>query len=66
VGDSAELPVQVPVTLSVTPVGNVVILGVPVFPIDCVTECEFVAVGQRVDVWNGLDDIDFVRILVAV
>jgi hypothetical protein len=44
----------------------VVILGVPVFPIDCVTECEFVAVGQRVDVWNGVDDMDFVRILVAV
>jgi hypothetical protein len=38
VGDSAPLNVFVTVTVSVTPVGNVVILGVPVFACDTVTE----------------------------
>ena len=41
VGDAAPLNVFVTVTVSVTPVGKVVILGVPVFACDTVTECEF-------------------------
>lgn len=42
-------------TVSVTPVGNVVMLGVPVLAIDCVTDLEFVTVvvlligGERLD-----------------
>ena len=44
------------VTVSVTPVGNVVILGVPVFACDTVTECEFVTVEQGVGGDERLDD----------
>jgi hypothetical protein len=56
VGDAAPLNVFVTVTVSVTPVGKVVILGVPVFACDTVTECEFVTVEQRVRGGEGLDD----------
>lgn len=55
-GDAAPLNVFVTVTVSVTPVGNVVILGVPVFACDTVTECEFVTVAQRVRRDDRLDD----------
>ena len=56
VGDAAPLNVFVTVTVSVTPVGKVVILGVPVFACDTVTEREFVTVEQRVTGGEGLDD----------
>jgi hypothetical protein len=56
VGDAAPLNVFVTVTVSVTPVGKVVILGVPVFACVTVTECEFVTVEQRVRGDEGLDD----------
>jgi len=56
VGDAAPLNVFVTVTVSVTPVGKVVILGVPVFACVTVTECEFVTVEQRVRGGEGLDD----------
>jgi hypothetical protein len=56
VGDAAPLNVFVTVTVSVTPVGKVVILGVPVFACDTVTECEFVTVEQRVGRDERLDD----------
>ena len=54
--DATPLNVFVTVTVSVTPVGNVVILGVPVFTCDTVTECEFVTVEQGVGGDERLDD----------
>ena len=54
------------VTVSVTPVGNVVILGVPVFACDTVTECEFVTVEQGVGGDERLDDTDLVTPFVFV
>jgi hypothetical protein len=44
----------------------VVILGVPVFPIDCVTDCEFVAVEHFELSRVGLELCDFVITLVLV
>jgi len=64
--DSTPLNVFVTVTVSVTPVGKVVILGVPVFACDTVTECEFVTVEQRVRGGEGLDDTDLVPAFVLV
>lgn len=54
--------VYVVVTVSVTPVGKVVILGVPVFTIDCVTDLVFVTVAHLVTRVDGLDVWDFVII----
>ena len=54
--DATPLNVFVTVTVSVTPVGNVVILGVPVFACVTVTECEFVTVEHRDTGGEGLDD----------
>ncbi len=54
--DATPLNVFVTVTVSVTPVGKVVILGVPVFACVTVTECEFVTVEQRDTGGEGLDD----------
>ena len=54
--DATPLNVFVTVTVSVTPVGKVVILGVPVFARDTVTECEFVPVEQWDTGGEGLDD----------
>jgi len=66
VGDSAPLNVFVTVTVSVTPVGNVVILGVPVFACDTVTEWEFVTVEQHVGGDERLDETDLVAAFVFV
>ena len=52
--------VYVVVTVSVTPVGNVVMLGVPVLAIDCVTDLEFVTVVVLLIGVEGLDDCDLV------
>ena len=60
VGDATPLNVFVTVTVSVTPVGKVVILGVPVFACVTVTECEFVTVEQRVIGGERLDETDLV------
>jgi hypothetical protein len=50
----------------VTPVGNVVILGVPVLAIDCVTDLEFVTVVVLLIGGDGLDDCDLVIRLVEL
>ena len=49
-----------------TPVGNVVILGVPVLAIDCVTDLEFVTVVVLLIGGDGLDDCDLVIRLVEL
>ena len=58
VGVYAADPVYVVVTVSVTPVGNVVILGVPVLSIDGVTDLETVVLEHLDPVGDGLDDLD--------
>ncbi len=50
--------VYVVVTVSVTPVGNVVMLGVPVLSTDRVTDLEFVTVVVLLIGGEGLDDCD--------
>lgn len=58
-------PVYVVVTVSVTPVGNVVILGVPESARDAVKEGDLVVV-LHLDLTDvGLDDFDIVALLVA-
>lgn len=49
-----------------TPVGNVVMLGVPVLPTECVTDKEFVTVMLLVIGVEGLDDCERVLTLVDV
>lgn len=49
-----------------TPVGNVVMLGVPVLAIDCVTDLEFVTVVVLLIGVEGLDDCDRVLTVVEV
>lgn len=56
--DSLALPLYVVVTVSVTPVGNVVMLGVPVLARDPVTDCEPVRIADRVIRGDGVDDDD--------
>lgn len=51
-------PVYVVVTVSVTPVGNVVILGVPVLSRDAVTDLETVVLEHLDPVGDGLEDWD--------
>lgn len=51
-------PVNVVVTVSVTPVGNVVILGVPVLSRDAVTDLETVVLEHLDPVGDGLEDLD--------
>ena len=51
-------PVYVVVTVSVTPVGNVVILGVPVLSIDAVTDLDTVVLEHLEPVGDGLEDWD--------
>ena len=63
-GVCAADPVYVVVTVSVTPVGNVVILGVPVLSIEGVTDLETVAVEHLDPVGDGLEDPD--RVVSAV
>ena len=58
---SAADPVYVVVTVSVTPVGNVVILGVPVLSRDAVTDLETVVLEHLDPVGDGLEDWDRVR-----
>jgi len=58
--DSLALPLYVVVTVSVTPVGNVVMLGVPVLARDPVTECDLVRIADGVIRGDGLDDTDLV------
>jgi hypothetical protein len=55
---SAADPVNVVVTVSVTPVGNVVILGVPVLSRDAVTDLETVVLEHLDPVGDGLEDWD--------
>ena len=55
---SAADPVYVVVTVSVTPVGNVVILGVPVLSRDDVTDLETVVLEHLDPVGDGLEDWD--------
>ena len=55
---SAADPVYVVVTVSVTPVGNVVILGVAVPSKDAVTDLDTVAVEHLDPVGDGLADLD--------
>ena len=55
---SAADPVYVVVTVSVTPVGNVVILGVAVPSKDAVTDLDTVAVEHLDPVGDGLTDLD--------
>ena len=49
-----------------TPVGNVVMLGVPVLAIDCVTDLEFVTVVVLLIGGERLDDCDLVIRLVEL
>ena len=63
---SAADPVYVVVTVSVTPVGNVVILGVPVLSIEGVTLFETVVLEHLDPVGDGLDDWDRVATCVRV
>ena len=58
-------PVYVVVTVSVTPVGNVVILGVPESARDAVKEEDLVVVLHLDLTEVGLDDFDIVALLVA-
>ena len=58
-------PVYVVVTVSVTPVGNVVILGVPESARDAVKEGDLVVVLHLDLTEVGLDDFDIVALLVA-
>ena len=58
---SAAEPVYVVVTVSVTPVGNVVILGVPVLSRDAVTLFETVVLEHLDPLGDGLEDWDRVR-----
>ena len=51
-------PVNVVVTVSVTPVGNVVILGVPVLCIDAVTDLDTVVLEHLEPIGDGLEDWD--------
>ena len=55
---SAAEPVYVVVTVSVTPVGNVVILGVPVLSREAVTDLDTVVVEHLDPVADGLADLD--------
>lgn len=64
--DFFDVNVYVGVTVCVTPVGNVVMLGVPVFATDGVTDTEFITDELRVINDEGLDDCDFVIIPVLV
>ena len=63
---SAADPVYVVVTVSVTPVGNVVILGVPVLSVEGVTLFETVVLEHLDPVGDGLDDWDRVATCVRV
>ena len=63
---SAADPVYVVVTVSVTPVGNVVILGVPVLSIEGVTLFEMVVLEHLDPVGDGLEDWDRVATCVRV
>jgi hypothetical protein len=58
--DLSDVNVYVGVTVCVTPVGNVVILGLPVLTTDCVTDVVLSTVELRVIDGEGLDDCDFV------
>jgi len=60
VTDAIPEDVYVVVTVSVTPVGNVVILGVGVPSFDCVTDLETVAEEHRDARCDGLDEADLV------
>lgn len=62
----AAEPVYVVVTVSVTPVGNVVILGVPVLSRDAVTVFETVVLEHLDPVGDGLEDLDRVDCAVAL
>ena len=53
-------------TVSVTPVGNVVMLEVPVLATDCVTDLEFVTLMVLLIGGEGLDDCDLVIRLVEL
>ena len=59
-------PVYVVVTVSVTPVGNVVILGVPVLSRDAVTVFETVVLEHLDPVGDGLEDLDRVDCAVTL
>ena len=58
VGVYAAEPVYVVVTVSVTPVGKVVILGVSVLSRDAVTDLETVVLEHLDPVGDGLEDWD--------
>ena len=58
VGVYTAEPVYVVVTVSVTPVGKVVILGVPVLSRDAVTDLETVVLEHLDPVGDGLEDLD--------
>ena len=61
VEDSNPLNVSVGLTVCVTPVGKVVILGVHVYKLDGVTECELVTVIECVLGGDRVADCDFVN-----
>lgn len=61
VEDCSPLNVSVGLTVWVTPVGNVVILGVHVYKLDAVTDCELVTLIECDLRGDGLEDCDFVN-----
>ena len=61
VEESNPLNVSVGLTVCVTPVGKVVILGVHVYKLDVVTECELVTVMECVLGGDRVADCDFVN-----